>query len=676
MFTSAQQPGGSAAEGCNTSGSRTVALSDRGSTVTVVKSARRWLTVVAAVALVVLPGVVFAVPAAYAGPSATASIWTDLVNDVTTIGAGTGTIVLAADITAPAGANLTLGSGSNVTLDLNGHMLSITAAGAAAIQDTGANFTIDATGGGTVTATGAVAGGGAGIGGGVSGAGGTVTINGGTVTATGDIDGGAGIGGGLGGAGGTVTINGGTVTATGGSDGAGIGGGAAGGGGTVTINGGTVTATGDGGAAGIGACGRCQAAGGAVSIGAGATVTATGGPSSAVAVGSYNNGILGGPVPFGTVTNSGSLILVGNQTIPSGATITNTSSGVLTIDTRVGGGGSITNQGSVLFGPGAFINTPETTVSDHAYNVVYDTAGSTTSPPQQVLAASFDAAQVSLPAPPSGEVWMSAASGGVTVTSTTDLGAVFGSLTIGPSNFTAANVTLFAETSVPVTVTVSGSQTYGGTANFTATPAGTLPTGVSLSGSASCTTVNGGSSITPTLTAGGSYTIDAASCSGLSLAGPNAANYVLSLTGGTFTVHPATVAVTVSGSQTFGGSAAFSTSQSLPAGISLSGSVSCTTVNGGSSITPTLAAGGAFTIDAASCSGLSLAGAGSSDYVIAYTGGTFTVHPATVAVTVSGSQIFGGSAVFSTSQSLPAGISLSGSVACTTVNGGSSITPT
>ena len=225
-----------------------------------------------------------------------------------------------------------------------------------------------------------------------------------------------------------------------------------------------------------------------------------------------------------------------------------------------------------------------------------------------------------------------------------------------------------------VAVTVSGSQIFGGSAAFSTSQS--LPAGISLSGSVACTTVNGGSSITPTLTAGGAYTIDAASCSGLSLSGAGSSDYVIAYTGGTFTVNPATVAVTVSGSQIFGGSAAFSTSQSLPAGISLSGSVTCTTVNGGSSITSTLAAGGSYTIDAASCSGLSLSGAGSSDYVIAYTGGTFTVNPATVAVTVSGSQIFGGSAAFSTSQSLPAGISLSGSVACATVNSGTSITPT
>ncbi len=245
----------------------------------------------------------------------------------------------------------------------------------------------------------------------------------------------------------------------------------------------------------------------------------------------------------------------------------------------------------------------------------------------------------------------------------------------GSSNYVIAYTGgTFTVHPAPVAVTVSGSQTYGGSPTFTTSQS--LPAGISLSGSVACATVNSGTSITPTLAAGVAYTIDGASCSGLSLSGTNAGDYVLSLTGGTFTVHPAPVAVTVTGSQTYGGSPTFTTSQSLPAGISLSGSVACATVNSGTSITPTLAAGVAYTIDGASCSGLSLSGTNAGDYVLSLTGGTFTVHPAPVAVTVTGSQTYGGSPTFTTSQSLPAGISLSGSVACATVNSGTSITPT
>ncbi|HEX3426009.1 MAG TPA: MBG domain-containing protein [Acidimicrobiales bacterium] len=228
---------------------------------------------------------------------------------------------------------------------------------------------------------------------------------------------------------------------------------------------------------------------------------------------------------------------------------------------------------------------------------------------------------------------------------------------------------MFTVNPAPVAVTVNGSQTFGGTPDFSTSQS--LPPGITLTGSAVCTTVNGGTPISTSLPVAG-YTIDAASCSGLSLSGSGSSNYVIAYTGGTFTVSPAPVAVTVNGSQTFGGTPIFSTSQSLPPGITLTGSAVCTTVNGGTAISTSLPVA-AYTVDAASCSGLSLSGSGSSNYVIAYTGGTFTVSPAPVAVTVNGSQTFGGTPIFSTSQSLPPGITLSGSAVCSTVDGGTAI---
>ncbi len=86
-------------------------------------------------------------------------------------------------------------------------------------------------------------------------------------------------------------------------------------------------------------------------------------------------------------------------------------------------------------------------------------------------------------------------------------------------------------------MTVTGSQTYGASPTFAAAPSSgpTQP----YTGSVTCTTVNGGTSITPTLSAGGSYSLDSASCSGLSLTGSDATNYTLTLTGSTFTVNQA-----------------------------------------------------------------------------------------------------------------------------------------
>ena len=127
-----------------------------------------------------------------------------------------------------------------------------------------------------------------------------------------------------------------------------------------------------------------------------------------------------------------------------------------------------------------------------------------------------------------------------------------------------------------IAVTVSGSQTYGGSPTFTYPPTD------GISGTAACTTINGGTAINSTLAAGSSYTIDGTHCTGLFADTSHSISYV----GGAFTVTPATIAVTVTGSQTYGGSPTFS----YPTTTGVTGTATCTTVNGGTSIAPTLAA--------------------------------------------------------------------------------------
>ena len=91
-------------------------------------------------------------------------------------------------------------------------------------------------------------------------------------------------------------------------------------------------------------------------------------------------------------------------------------------------------------------------------------------------------------------------------------------------------------------MTVTGSQAYEGSPSFT--PTYTAPTdGSTVSGTVTCTTVNGGTPITPTLTTGGTYTIDDSSCTGLRES--DSADYAFSYTGGTFTVSIATPTVHV-----------------------------------------------------------------------------------------------------------------------------------
>jgi hypothetical protein len=89
-------------------------------------------------------------------------------------------------------------------------------------------------------------------------------------------------------------------------------------------------------------------------------------------------------------------------------------------------------------------------------------------------------------------------------------------------------------------------------------------------------------------------------------------------------VTPATVAVTVTGSQTVGGTPTFTPTATPPAGITLTGTASCDQLTNGTAITAALPAG-SYTIDGSTCSGLALSGTGASNYTIAYTGGAFTV---------------------------------------------------
>ncbi|HVT42036.1 MAG TPA: hypothetical protein VHD39_03555, partial [Acidimicrobiales bacterium] len=113
-----------------------------------------------------------------------------------------------------------------------------------------------------------------------------------------------------------------------------------------------------------------------------------------------------------------------------------------------------------------------------------------------------------------------------------------------------------------------------------------------------------------------------------SCSGAAAANYVATYVAGSVTVTPAPVVVSVSGSQTYGGSPNFTaTPGSSPAGISVNaGSVSCGQVAPGTPITPGLA-GGSYTLVGTSCQGATLSGSDAADYAVVYTGtaGNFSV---------------------------------------------------
>jgi protocatechuate 3,4-dioxygenase beta subunit len=164
----------------------------------------------------------------------------------------------------------------------------------------------------------------------------------------------------------------------------------------------------------------------------------------------------------------------------------------------------------------------------------------------------------------------------------------------------------FVVSAEPVTVNVSGTQTYGGSATFTYT---TAPSGVTVS-SLACTEVGSSTPINSSL-APGSYTILGSSCS----AGANA-DYSFSFTGVTsgFVVSAEPVTVNVSGTQTYGGSATF-TYTTAPSGVTVS-SLTCTEVGSSTPINSSLAAG-SYTILGSSCS----AGV-NTDYSFSFTGVT------------------------------------------------------
>jgi hypothetical protein len=99
--------------------------------------------------------------------------------------------------------------------------------------------------------------------------------------------------------------------------------------------------------------------------------------------------------------------------------------------------------------------------------------------------------------------------------------------------------------------------------------------------------------------------------------------------GAAYVFSPATVAVNVSGSQTYGSSSPSFTY--APTSVSLTGSLTCATVSGGTTISSTLATG-SYTIDGSSCKGLS-APAG---YAISYVGVSdgFVVNPAPTSLSI------------------------------------------
>ncbi len=176
----------------------------------------------------------------------------------------------------------------------------------------------------------------------------------------------------------------------------------------------------------------------------------------------------------------------------------------------------------------------------------------------------------------------------------------------------------------PLTATITGSQTYGGTALlYTPSDTGLVnnETPSVVSGTLTCST--NATATSPV----GSYTIS--NCSGLT-----ASNYTISYSYGALTVNPAPLTATISGSQTYGG-----TNRVFSAGYSgfVNGQNS-SVVSGTPSCTVSTPLGvGSYGNALTACGGLTAA-----NYAISYAFGNFTVSPAPLIATVTGSQFYGG----------------------------------
>jgi hypothetical protein len=209
----------------------------------------------------------------------------------------------------------------------------------------------------------------------------------------------------------------------------------------------------------------------------------------------------------------------------------------------------------------------------------------------------------------------------------------------------------------PLTATVTGTQVYGGTGqSFTPVYAGfVLGEGSgALTGTLACTT--NASASGPVL---GTYTVS--TCSGL--IDPN---YKISYVGGSFTVTPAPLAITVTGTQVYGGAnqsftpSAYASFVNSEGPAVLSGVLSCTTNTTGAS-----PVGHNYVISG--CSGLV-----DPNYNINYVSGSYTVTPASLAITVTGTQVYGGTArsfapaTYATFVNNEGPAVLGGTLACTT----------
>ncbi len=233
-------------------------------------------------------------------------------------------------------------------------------------------------------------------------------------------------------------------------------------------------------------------------------------------------------------------------TKPTCSTVATSSSPVSTIPYTSSCGGAVDlNYTISYFGGSVMVNTATLTITASSVSMPYggtvptitpifsgfvngDTSSSLTTPPT----CSTSATSSSPPSPPT---YPSSCSGAA------------------DPNYTIVPVNGSVTVTTPISVAVSGSQTYGGTPSFSG--AASPPEGITVNTAAlSCTEVGTSTVVGPAL-AVGSDTLVPSSCDGATFSGANAADYAAAYTSapGDFTVNQAALTITASStSMTYG----------------------------------------------------------------------------------------------------------------------------
>ena len=222
----------------------------------------------------------------------------------------------------------------------------------------------------------------------------------------------------------------------------------------------------------------------------------------------------------------------------------------------------------------------------------------------------------------------------------------------------------FVVAPAPIVVAVSGSQNYGGAPTFTG--ADDPPAGISVgTAGLTCGEVSTSAPISPKLAAG-SYSVLPSSCSGASLSGSGASNYVVAYTSGIgeFVVSPVDLTIAASSQTMAFGSQPPVVNPSYQGFVNGDGPANL-------SVAPTCTAGATASSPPGQYQS-SCTGASDTNYNIHYLSGTTTVTIGTLDVAVSGSQTYSGTATFVGANDPTPGVTVDTSgLVCTEVNGGS-----